>query len=203
LVVDQDAYLFVFVVASDADVVHAGVDAQGDGAVGVDAVFADSPVPVGSCGGGFASGCVGLFGGSSVEGSVGSGGVVVAGEVVELVLQVGDRGVGWLGAEPFLQCLLEAFDFALGLWVVGVSVFLGDAQEAEFVLEGVVAAADAGSEDESVVGEGGGGWPVSADGVPELGEDIADGDDGVCGDGEGESGVVVDEGEDLDSLPVG
>jgi hypothetical protein len=31
-------------------------------------------------------------------------------------------------AEPFLQRLLEAFDLALGLWVVGLAVLLGDVE---------------------------------------------------------------------------
>ncbi len=55
----------------------------------------------------------------SVQRPVGSGGVVVDQEIVELVLQLGD-GVGrWLGAEVFFEGLVEALDFAAGLWVVG------------------------------------------------------------------------------------
>ena len=55
--------------------------------------------------------------------------VVVVDEGVEQGLQLGDGGrlVG-LGAEPFFQGLLEAFDFALGVWMVGLAVLLGDVE---------------------------------------------------------------------------
>ena len=70
--------------------------------------------------------------------------VVIAGELVELGLQLGEGGGGDLGAQPFLQGLLESFDFALGLGVAGPSVLLGDAQAAQFVLQAVAAAFAAG-----------------------------------------------------------
>ncbi len=59
-VVDEDSDAFVFVGATDADVVESGVEAKGDFAGVVDAVFADSPVPVSAGGGGFASCSIGF-----------------------------------------------------------------------------------------------------------------------------------------------
>ena len=66
VVVDQDANSFVFVGSSDADVVHSGVESEGDGSCVIDAVFPDSPVSVGAGGGCFAAGFVCFCWGSSV-----------------------------------------------------------------------------------------------------------------------------------------
>ena len=95
------------------------VVADGDHAAGVDAVASDSEVDVdGGFGrGGFGSGGVGLGGGSAAEGSMGADGVVVAQEPVELALQGCQVGCGGLGTEPLLHGLMEAFYFALGLWL--------------------------------------------------------------------------------------
>jgi hypothetical protein len=49
---------------------------------------------------------------------------------------------------------VEAFDLALGLRVVGVSVLLGDAHGGEEVFERVRGAAEPGGVDESVIGQG-------------------------------------------------
>jgi hypothetical protein len=67
--------------------------------------------------------------------------VVVAGEGVQEGLEGGEiSGLGGLGAQPLLQCLLEPFHLALGLGVVRLAVLLLDAQAAQLVLEGVAAA---------------------------------------------------------------
>jgi len=104
---------------ADADVVQLPADAQGELAVGVDAVGADPVVGVGGAvaGGGLGPGGVGGGGGGPVrQGAVRPLGVVGAGEGVEQGLQLGQgSGLGWLGTEPFLQRLLEPFDFPLGL----------------------------------------------------------------------------------------
>jgi hypothetical protein len=68
------------------------------------------------------------------------------------------------------------------------------------VLEAVVAAVESGGENKPVVGERRRRWPILADSGPELVEHMLDVDDGVGGDAEREPGVVVDEGEDLDSF---
>lgn len=47
--------------------------------------------------------------------------VVVGGERVELGLQLGEGSCGGLGGQPFLDCLLESFDLALGLRLTGQS----------------------------------------------------------------------------------
>jgi hypothetical protein len=71
-------------------------------------------------------------------------GVVVAGEGVEEGLELGEAGgLGCLGGEPVLEGLPESFDFALSLGVIRLAVLLGDAQAAQFVFEGVAAAAAA------------------------------------------------------------
>ena len=116
---------------ADADVVELAGVSQGDGAGGADDVGADAVVGVGGAvaGGGFGPGGVGGGGGGAVgQGAVRPAGVVVAGELVELGLQFGEGGGGGLGAEPFLQGLLESLYFALGLGVAGPAVLLGDAQ---------------------------------------------------------------------------
>ena len=115
---------------ADADVAEAAVGAQGDGAVGLDAAGADGVA--GGCregaGDGFGAGGVGGGRGGPVrQGAVRPGGVVEAGELVEEGLQAGQvSGLGGLGAEPFLEGLLEPFDLALGLGVVGLAVLLPD-----------------------------------------------------------------------------
>jgi hypothetical protein len=92
-------------------------------------------------GDGFGSGGVGGCWGSPAEGPVRAGGVVVAAEAVELVLEFGE-GVGpVLAVEPVLECLMETFDFPAGLGVIRPGVAEGDAEGDEFDLEGDTAAA--------------------------------------------------------------
>ena len=114
---------------------------QGEFAEFVDGVVADAQVCAGlAVGVGFGSGLVGVFGGGVAwVGAVGSLGVVDGGEGVEQGLQFGQGGRSWSGGEPAFEGLVEAFDFALGLWVVGVAVFLGDAQGGQEAFEVVVA----------------------------------------------------------------
>jgi hypothetical protein len=71
----------------------------------------------GSPGGG-----VRVGGGVAPEGSMGADGVVVGDEVVELALEAGDGRRRRLGGEPAFLGLVEAFDFAAGLGVVGAGV---------------------------------------------------------------------------------
>ena len=90
--------------------------------------------------------------------------VVLLGEGVQQVLQVRDGGgLVWLGSQPFLQGLLEAFNLALGLGVPGAAVLLDNPQTPEFGLEVVaaaLAAGEAGGEDHAVVGQRGGRNPM-------------------------------------------
>jgi hypothetical protein len=65
-------------------------------------------------------------------------GVVEAGELVEEGLEAGQGGgLGWLGAEPFLEGLLEPLDLALGLGVVRLAVLLAGAEVVQLGLQGV------------------------------------------------------------------
>jgi hypothetical protein len=112
---------------------------------------------------------------------VGSFVVVGLPEAVELFLEFRNAlGRGLLG-EPFLECLVEALDLALGLGVTRAAVLLGDAQEREEVLEGVASATESGGVDAAVVGQGRGGEAVFLGDVEEAGGDDVGGDGGVGG----------------------
>jgi hypothetical protein len=92
-VVDEEPDFAAFVSAAESDVVHSRVVADGDDAGVVDAVFADSPMPVGAGWGCFAASGVGGRWGAAVQGPVRPDRVVVVPECVELRLQ-GLDGVG-------------------------------------------------------------------------------------------------------------
>ncbi len=114
----------------------------------LDLVVADAVVGVGAAvaGSGFGPGAIGGGGGGLLgQGPVRAFGVVGAGERVEQGLELGGRGgLRVLGAEPFLGRLLEPLDLALGLWMVRLAVFLGDAEAAELGFQAVAAALAAG-----------------------------------------------------------
>ena len=117
--VDEQQDVGSCVGSSDADVVESAVVSQGHHACFVDAVGAHPVVDLSGdegAGGGFGSGRVGGVRGRAVrQRSVGPVLVVVLAEGVDQGLQLGDgRGLVWLGGEPFLEGLLEAFDFAAG-----------------------------------------------------------------------------------------
>ena len=112
---------------ADADVVEAAVDAQGELAVGVDAVGADPVVGVGGpvAGAGFGPGGVGGGGGGPVrQRAVRAAGVAGDGEGVRQGLEfLEGGGLTRLGAEPVLEGLLEPLDFPLGLGWFGLPFF--------------------------------------------------------------------------------
>nr|WP_282826564.1 hypothetical protein [Gulosibacter sediminis] len=142
---------FAVVRGADAEVVHAAGAAEADLAV-ADAVVAQSVVRgVGVIAGDrFRGRGEGLGRGVPGEGSVGSAFVVMLAKRGQLGLEfVGGAGAG-PGREPLFQGLVEAIDFALGLWVVRGAVILSDTQEREDVFEGVPAAAVAGGVDVAV-----------------------------------------------------
>nr|WP_254902513.1 hypothetical protein [Mycobacterium simiae] len=96
------------------------------------------------------------MGGAATAGAVGAHGVVVLGEGVELGLEVGDTGRWGLAVQPFFEGLVEAFDLAAGLGVVGPGVFEDDAQGGQFGLQGSAPAGAggvSGGEDHAVVGQ--------------------------------------------------
>jgi hypothetical protein len=55
-----------------------------------------------------------------------------------------------LRGEPALQGLVEAFDLALGLGMVGMAVLLGDAEVGEQVFEAVAAAGETRGVDRAI-----------------------------------------------------
>ena len=123
--------------------VQPAVVADGDGAAAVDLVGADSVVRSDdrSARDRFGTGGVALGWGSSVQGPVGSAGVVVPAEPVQLALQLGQGGCGWLGREPLLLGLVEALHFSAGLWVGAAGVAEPDTEQAELDLQGDAALA--------------------------------------------------------------
>ncbi len=72
----------------------------------------------------------------------------------------------------------------MGLGVEGLAVLLLDAQGGQQVFEGVAGGAGAGGEDEPVIGQGGGWWPVGGDVRGEAVHDKCGGDAAVGGGGE-------------------
>jgi hypothetical protein len=127
----------------DADVVEAAVVPQGEGAVSVETVGADAAVWVDdrAGGGGLGAGGVGLHGCVAVQRAVRADRVVVVPEPGQLAGQAAGGVCGWLRGEPLLLGLLEPFDLAAGLGVVGPGVVEPDAEAAELDLEGDAAAA--------------------------------------------------------------
>jgi hypothetical protein len=150
--VDEDGDGLAFVAGADAEVVHAAGAAQADLAEAVDMVGADPVVRLAALAGrgGFDGGDIGLGRGGAVERTVGPDLVVDASEGVQLGLQLGEGDGGWLGGEPALQSLLEAFDLALGLRMAGMAVLLGDAQAGEQVFKAVAAAGETGGVDRAI-----------------------------------------------------
>jgi len=63
--------------------------------------------------------------------------VVVVDDVVELAVEFIDAGGRWFVSESDFECLVEALDFALGLWVIEFAVFLGDSDVDEELFEAV------------------------------------------------------------------
>jgi hypothetical protein len=96
--------------------VHVAGTAKADLAEAVDVAGADPVVRVAVLGGwgSLDGGDIGLGGGGALQRTMGSDLVVDVCEGVQLGLQLGDGGGGWLGSEPALQSLVEALDLALG-----------------------------------------------------------------------------------------
>ena len=124
--------------APDRDVVQASLVAQGDGPLLVEFVVADAVAGGVDAG----AGGVGLFAGgegggrsAAADGPVRAGLVVVGGEAVELGLELFFGVGGVLLGEVFLQGLVEAFDLAAGLRVVGPGVLGADAQAEQLDLQ--------------------------------------------------------------------
>ena len=117
--VEHDA--FPFVLSADHDVAEECSVAQCDASCGVDAVGADTECGGWLCGAWLGFGACGecLVWGDVSAGAVWAVVVVVVDDHIELLLKFGDCRGGWLFSESEFQGLVEAFDFAAGLWVVG------------------------------------------------------------------------------------
>lgn len=139
---DQDAGAGI--AATEADVVQAAVVPQADHSGAVDAVVADAVVAGvdrgagGDCG---RAGGVGLAGGAAVQCAVRPDGVVVAAELIKLGLELSDGDRAGLSVEPFLQGLVESFDLAAGLRVIGAGMGEPDPASVTGDLQGDPAAA--------------------------------------------------------------
>ena len=137
-ILDQDQDVGAGVASADADVVEPAVVAQGEHAAGVDLVVTDAVMGVvqGQAGrDGLGPGLVGLDRGAPAKGAVGPLGVVVQPELVQLGLQLGHGAGPRLGREPLLLGLMERFDLAAGLRVVGAGVVEPDTEDAELDLQ--------------------------------------------------------------------
>lgn len=143
VVVGEREDAFAGVVGADVEVVHPAGAAEGHLAFGVEPVVAEAVVAgrVAVAGrGGLRSRAVCLPRRSSLKGAVWAAFVVMVTELIELLLELGDRSCRWPGREPTLQRLVETFGLALGLWVAGGSVLLPDPKQREDVLKRVAAA---------------------------------------------------------------
>ena len=109
---------------AEADVMQPAVVANGDRSPVVDLVGPDPVVGTddGPGGDGLRAGRIRLRRGVAAEGAVRPDRVVVGLEAVQLVLRPGDRGGAGLGGEPLLQRLVEPFDLAASLRMVGPGV---------------------------------------------------------------------------------
>jgi len=141
-VVDEGDDGLVFVFASDADAEHLAAVADGDFAGGVDAVAADSVMAAsgrsfGCC---FRQSGVGHCGCGAAQRAVRPLEVVDVNEGVELALKLADCVGSGLRSQPFLECLLESFDFSTLPQVVGSGVLLFNTQRYEQGFEAVTAA---------------------------------------------------------------
>ena len=96
--VDEDCYCGTCVGGADAEMVHAAGSAEADLAEAVDVVVADSVVRIGAvCGwDGLDRGGIGVGRGGTAQGTMGPDLVIDASKGVELALQLGDGGGGWL-----------------------------------------------------------------------------------------------------------
>jgi pimeloyl-ACP methyl ester carboxylesterase len=108
---------------ADPDVVQPAAVAQSEFPVAGDAVFADAELFADADAlpgwGGARPGRPGDGGGGSADRAVRAPVVVVLDEGVELGLQLGHGGRGRLLGQPFLQRLVQSFDFPAGLGMVG------------------------------------------------------------------------------------
>src|SRR5712692_2433484 len=129
--------------------------------------------------------------------------VVDAGEGVELELEVSNRFSWSLASEEELQGLVEAFDLAAGLGVIGRGVNALNAEAVELGFEGNPAATGLDAKDSRVVAEEASRQAVFLDRRIE-GLDGVRGLEGWDSDrGQAETGVVVDQVKDLDLAGVG
>lgn len=140
------------------------------------------------------------------QGLVGPLVVVAVLELVRECLEVLEGGrLDSLGAQSLLQGLLEAFDFALGLWVAAAAVGLVDLPPCQEGLEAVAAwsPGEPGGVDHAVVGQGGGGSSVLVAGRVERGHHQRAGDPSVSGEVQGVAAAVIQPGDDLAVGAVG
>ena len=123
--VDEDCHRRARVGGADAEVVHAAGPAETDLAEPVDVVIADPVVRIAALSRwrGLDGSGVGLGWGGAAERTMRPDVVVDVGEGVQLGLQFGDGGGGWLRGQPALLGLVEAFDLALGLGMAGMAFF--------------------------------------------------------------------------------
>jgi len=151
---------------ADMEVTEAAEVAKGDAAVAIEMVAANAVIDLrpSQTRRGFETSMESLQWRAAVEGSVGTLLVVDGAEGIKLQLKVSDGLGRCLFGEEELQGLVEAFDLAAGLGVIGRGVNALNAQPVELGLESDPATARLAAEDGGVVAEEASGEPELLDG---------------------------------------
>lgn len=147
-------------------------------------------------------GAIGLHGRAPAQRPVRPGRVVVAGEAIQLLLQVGERPRGGLSGQVALERLVQALDLAAGLGVVGPRVLGRDPQPLELDLQEHLATARGGGEDGAVVAKQAGWGAVQGNSHAENVDYVSGLDGRESPRGQEQAGVVVDHVEDLGMPPA-
>jgi len=120
------------VFVTDVEVAYPAEVAEGDAAVGIEAVAANAVIDrrLGQRGGGFEPSVESLQRGAAIESAMPSVLVVDDAKGLELELEVSERLSGSLLGQKELEGLVEAFDFAAGLGVIrrGVNALHAEAR---------------------------------------------------------------------------
>ncbi len=129
--------------------------------------------------------------------------VVVLAEDIELPLQLGQRLGGRLLLEEALEGLVEAFDLAASLGVVGRGVLEDDAQALELQFQDDPAPARPACKHRGVVAEERGGQSERIrSGMEDL-DHVQSLEGGEGAGGQSDSGLVIEEVQDLDRAAIG
>jgi hypothetical protein len=129
-------------------------------------------------------------------------GVVVLAEFIQLLLKLADCCCLWLFFEPFLQRLVEPLYFTLGLWMPWAAVLLLNHVFGQQYFESVSSSfspCKPCGKHETIVSQCGCRWAVGCDELLHGVGNLPAGAGGECFDMQQESGMVIEEVEDINS----